>query len=168
MRVIGVDPGVTRCGFGIVEVRSGIARLVDVGTIRAEHGEPIERSLYRICVELERRIEEHDVEAMSVERLFFNRNTKTALAVAQASGVAMLAAAESGIPATQYTPSEVKAQITGVGTADKNQVTYMVRTLLRLDADPDSADASDALALALTHAYRDKIRSLEDRVVSRT
>lgn len=168
MRVIGVDPGITRCGYGVVEVRSGIARMLDVGTIRAEQGEPIERSLFRICVSLERLIEEHQADSMSVERLFVNKNTSTALSVAQASGVALVAAAESGIPATMYTPSEVKAQVTGVGNADKSQVAYMVRSLLRLNSELDSADASDALALALTHAYREKVRSLESRVVSST
>ena len=168
MRVIGVDPGVTRCGYGIVEVRSGISRYIRAGTIRAVSDEPMERSLYRICIDLERLIEEHDVEAMAIERLFFNRNMHSALAVAQSSGAAMVAAVECGIPVTSYTPSEVKAQITGVGTAEKSQVAFMVRALLRLEHDPDSADAADALALALTHAYRDKIRTLESRVVSRT
>lgn len=168
MRVIGVDPGMTRCGYGIVEVRSGISRHLASGTIRAEADEAPERTLYRICISIERLIEEHDAEAMAIERLFVNRNTRTALGVAQAMGVAMLAAAESGIGVTQYTPSEVKAAITGTGTADKLQVAFMVRAMLRLQGEVDSADAADALALALAHAHGAKLRSLEDRIVSRT
>jgi crossover junction endodeoxyribonuclease RuvC len=168
LRVIGVDPGITRCGFGIVEVRSGISKHLASGTIRAETEEPIERSLYRICVSLERLIEEHDVEAMAIERLFVNRNTRTALGVAQAMGVAMLAAAESGIAVTQFTPSEVKAAITGHGNADKAQVEFMIKAMLRLDGAPDSPDAADALAIALAHAHGAKLRSLEDRIVSTT
>ena len=168
MRVIGVDPGMTRCGYGIVEVRSGISKHIASGTIRSESEEPAERSLYRICIDLERLIEAHDVDAMAIERLFVNRNTRTALAVAQAMGVAMLAAAESGIGVTQYTPSEVKAAITGTGTADKAQVAFMIKAMLRLDGEPDSPDAADALALALAHAHGSKLRSLEERIVSRT
>ncbi len=168
MRVIGVDPGITRCGYGIVEVRSGISRHLASGTIRAEGDEAIERSLYRICVSLERLIEAHDVDAMAIERLFVNRNTRSALGVAQAMGVAMLAAAETGIGVTQYTPSEVKAAVTGTGTADKAQVGFMIKAILRLDVEPDSPDASDALALALAHAHGAKLRSLEERIVSRT
>ena len=168
MRVIGVDPGMTRCGYGIVEVRSGISRHLASGTIRAEGGEAPERTLFRICLGIERAIEEHDVGAMAIERLFVNQNTRSAIGVAQAMGVAMLAAAESGIGVTQYTPSEVKAAITGAGNADKSQVAFMVKAMLRLDGDFDSADAADALALALAHAHGAKMRSLEDRIVSRT
>lgn len=168
MRVIGVDPGIARCGYGIVEVRSGISRHLASGTIRAEADEAIERSLFRICLSLERLIEANEVEAMAIERLFVNRNTRTALGVAQAMGVAMLAAAECGIGVTQYTPSEVKAAITGTGTADKTQVAFMIKAMLRLETPLDSADAADALAMALAHAHGAKLRSLEDRIVSRT
>lgn len=158
MRVIGIDPGLVRCGYGIVEVRSGIAKMLSAGTVRAERGEPVERSLFRICVTLEREMEEHEPEAMAVERLFVNKNTTTALQVGQASGVALLAAAEIGIPVRQYTPSEVKLAITGVGNAEKDQVAFMVRTMLRVETEFDSPDAADALALALTHAYGAKMR----------
>jgi crossover junction endodeoxyribonuclease RuvC len=167
VRVIGIDPGLTRTGYGVVEVRGGISKLLAVGTIRAETGEPVERSLFRICVTLERVMEEHEPDAMSVERLFVNKNAPTALKVGQASGVALLAAAEVGIPVRQYTPSEVKAAITGVGNADKAQVEFMVKAMLRIDGELDSHDAADALALALTHAhaskFTEKIKEAETR-----
>ncbi|MFP5225182.1 MAG: crossover junction endodeoxyribonuclease RuvC [Actinomycetota bacterium] len=167
MRVIGIDPGLTRTGYGVVEVRGGISKMLAVGTIRAEAGEPVERSLFRICVTLERVMEEHEPEAMAVERLFVNKNTSTALKVGQASGVALLAAAEIGIPVRQYTPSEVKSAITGVGNADKDQVAFMVKAMLRIEHELDSADAADALALALTHAhaskFSEKIKEAEAR-----
>lgn len=164
MRVIGIDPGLTRTGYGVVEVRGGIAKMLAVGTIRAERDEPTERSLFRICVTLERVMEEHEPDAMAIERLFVNKNAPTALQVGQASGVALLSAAEVGIPVRQYTPSEVKAAITGVGNAEKQQVAFMVRAMLRLsEKDIDSPDAADALALALTHAHGSKLRAAIDR-----
>lgn len=168
MRVIGVDPGLIRTGYGVVEVRGGISRMIDAGTVRAEPDEPVERSLYRICITLERIAEEHEPGSMAVERLFVNRNTRTALSVAQASGVALLAAAEIGIPVTQYTPSEVKRAITGVGDATKQQVEFMVRAMLRLREAPDSADATDALALALAHAHGGGLRTAIERAMPGT
>ncbi|HEX9712704.1 MAG TPA: crossover junction endodeoxyribonuclease RuvC [Actinomycetota bacterium] len=153
MRVMGVDPGLTRTGFGVVEQRGGSLRALAVGTIRADKAQPAPVQLLNLCLALERVMEEHTPDAVAVERLFFNRNVQTALRVGQASGVALLAAAESGLPVFEYTPTAVKQAVTGVGNATKEQVQFMVRRLVKLDADPDSPDAADALALAICHAH---------------
>nr|WP_208382637.1 crossover junction endodeoxyribonuclease RuvC [Microbacterium ulmi] len=155
MRVLGVDPGLTRCGVGIVDVaRDRSATLVHVGVVRSDPGEPIERRLARIAAGIRAVIDEFAPSVVAVERVFAQHNRTTVMGTAQASGIALLAAGERGIPAATHTPSEVKAAITGYGAADKRQVQTMVARILRLDELPKPADAADALALALCHAWR--------------
>jgi len=157
---MGIDPGLTRTGFGVVEQRGSSLAAIAVGTVRAPKELTIAQQLYNLCVALERVIEDHRPEAIAVERLFINANTRTALRVGQASGVALLAAAECGVPVIEYTPTEVKLAVAGVGNATKEQVGYMVERILTLRAKPDSPDAADALALAICHAHAGKLRAL--------
>jgi crossover junction endodeoxyribonuclease RuvC len=155
MRVLGIDPGLTRCGVGVVEGAVGRPlRMVEVGVVRTPVDDPVADRL----VALERGIEEwldaFRPDAVAVERVFSQHNLRTVMGTAQASGVAMVAVARRGLPVALHTPSEVKAAVTGSGRADKAQVAAMVTRLLRLDAPPRPADASDALALAICHLWR--------------
>ncbi|MRG58575.1 crossover junction endodeoxyribonuclease RuvC [Agromyces sp. CFH 90414] len=155
MRVLGVDPGLTRCGVGVVDVEPNRqARLVDVVVLRSPTDLPIERRLARIADGLEAIFEEHRPNAVALERVFARSDVSTIMGTAQISGVAMLIAARRELPVALHTPSEVKASITGYGRADKKQVGAMVARILGLDAVPKPADAADALALAICHAWR--------------
>ena len=155
MRVLGIDPGLTRCGLGVVDGGPGRAAvLVDVGVLRT----PADLDVAHRLVHLEQAVEEwiqlHRPEAVAVERVFAQHNVQTVMGTAQAAGVAMLVAARRGLPVAVHTPSEVKASITGSGRAGKDQVAAMVTRILRLDVTPRPADAADALALALCHLWR--------------
>jgi crossover junction endodeoxyribonuclease RuvC len=155
IRVVGVDPGLTRCGVGIVDVTaSRSASLVFVDVIRTSPSEPLEQRLKRIGDELERLLDEYRPAAFAIERVFAQNNVKTVMGIAQISGVAMRAAAQRGLAVGLHTPSEVKAAITGYGAADKKQVATMVARVLGLATPPTPADASDALAIAICHAWR--------------
>lgn len=155
LRVLGIDPGLTRCGVGIVDVaRDRSARLVHVGVLRTVPELAIERRLAQIAAGLRELIDEHAPDVVAVERVFSQQNRHSVMGTAQASGVALLVAAERGLPAATHTPTEVKAAVTGYGSADKSQVQRMVARVLRLDVLPQPADAADALALALCHAWR--------------
>jgi crossover junction endodeoxyribonuclease RuvC len=155
VRVIGVDPGLTRCGVGVVDVAPDrSARLVHVGVVRSAPDAPVAERLATIAAGIREVLEAHAPDVLAVERVFAQQNRSTVMGTAQASGVALLLAAERGIPAALHTPTEVKAAITGYGSADKRQVQTMVARILRLDELPKPADAADALALALCHAWR--------------
>lgn len=155
MRVLGVDPGLTRCGVGVVDVEPNRkARLVDVIVLRSPTDLSIERRLARIADGLEAIFDEHRPQAVALERVFARSDVSTIMGTAQISGVAMLIAARRALPVALHTPSEVKAAITGYGRADKKQVGAMVARILGLDAVPKPADAADALALAICHAWR--------------
>lgn len=155
MRVLGIDPGLTRCGYGVVDVAADrSARLVAVGVIRTDPDEPIERRLVEIRAGIDELLDAHAPGAVAVERVFSQHNVRTVMGTAQAAGIAMERAAARGIPVGHRTPSEVKAAVTGYGNADKRQVAAMVQRILGLDAPPSPADAADALALALCHAWR--------------
>ena len=154
-RVLGIDPGLTRCGYGIVDVAPDRgAALVAAGVIRTDAGVPVERRLLAVARGLDALLDEHAPDAVAVERVFAQHNLRTVMGTAQAAGLALERAAARGIPVGLHTPSEVKAAVTGYGSADKRQVAAMVRRILRLDASPSPADAADALALALCHAWR--------------
>jgi crossover junction endodeoxyribonuclease RuvC len=155
LRVLGVDPGLTRCGVGIVDVEpSRRATLVHVSVIRTPPDMALEQRILAIGDGIADLIDEYGPAAVALERVFAQHNLKTVMGTAQASGVAMHAAAKRGLTVGLHTPSEVKAAVTGYGSADKKQVAAMVQRVLRLDAPPTPADASDALALALCHAWR--------------
>ncbi len=170
MRVLGVDPGLTRCGLGIVEGTPGKPpTLVAVGVIRTPADLDVAKRLVRIEAELEEWITEHRPDAVAVERVFAQQNVRTVMGTAQASGVAMVVAARRGLPVALHTPSEVKAAVTGSGRADKEQVTTMVTRILKLAERPTPADAADALALAICHVWRGGVASkLQEAAASRT
>jgi len=155
LRVMGVDPGLTRCGLGAVEGRPGAPlSLIKVGVVRTPADDEIGARLVAIEAGIERWLDEIRPDAVAVERVFAQHNLRTVMGTAQASAVAILCASRRGLPVALHTPSEVKAAITGSGTADKQQVGTMVTRLLRLDAMPKPADAADALALAICHVWR--------------
>ncbi len=154
VRVLGVDPGLTRCGVGVVDIEpTRRATLVAVTVIRTEPALALELRLLAIGQQLEELLDEHRPDAVALERVFAQHNVSTVMGTAQASGVVLHAAAARGLTVTLHTPTEVKAAVTGHGAADKKQVTAMVQRILRLDAPPKPADAADALALALCHGW---------------
>ena len=148
MRVLGVDPGLTRCGLGVVEGVPGRATLVAVGVVRTPADAPLGERLVALEREFESWLDLHRPDAVAVERVFAQSNVRTVMGTAQAGAVAVVCAARRGLPVALHTPSEVKASVTGSGRADKEQVGLMVARLLRLDGPPRPADAADALALA--------------------
>jgi crossover junction endodeoxyribonuclease RuvC len=155
LRVLGIDPGLTRCGVGIVDVAPDrSATLVHVSVIRTGAGEPVESRLLAVARGIAAALDTYRPDALAVERMFAQHNLRTVIGTAQASGVALAAAAERGLPVGLHTPSEVKAAITGYGSADKKQVGTMVTRILGLTEMPKPADAADALALAICHAWR--------------
>ncbi len=155
MRVLGIDPGLTRCGMGVVEGDVGRPlTLVDVNVLRTSADQHVSLRLVHIERGIEAWLEEHRPDAVAIERVFARSDSSTIMGTAQASGIAMVAAARRGLPIALHTPSEVKAAVSGSGRADKAQVGAMVTRILRLDAPPKPADAADALALAITHIWR--------------
>ena len=155
MRVLGIDPGLTRCGLGVVEGSVGRPlRMVDVTVLRTGADQPVAQRLVSIEAGIESWLDEHAPDAVAVERVFARSDSSTVMGTAQASGIAMVCAARRGVPLALHTPSEVKAAVSGSGRADKAQVGAMVTRLLRLVEAPKPADAADALALAICHIWR--------------
>lgn len=155
MRVLGVDPGLTRCGLGVVE--GGIGRplrMIAVGVVRTPSGDPTHERLLTVQTELDAWIARYRPDAIAVERVFARHDVSTIMGTAQASALPMLAAARLGLPLALHTPSEVKAAVTGNGRADKAQVAAMITRILHLPERPRPADAADALALAVCHVWR--------------
>lgn len=155
LRVLGVDPGLTRCGIGVVDVeRNRRATMVDFGVVGTSPEESLDQRLLVIATAIDEWLDKYQPQVLAVERVFSQLNVSTVMGVAQASGVVIAAAARRGIPVALHTPSEVKAAVTGSGTSNKDAVTKLVTKILRLDSPPRPADAADALALAITHAWR--------------
>ena len=155
MRVLGVDPGLTRCGLGVVEGARGAAvSLVSTTVVTTPAGAEIGRRLLAIEERIDAWLREYRPDAVAVERVFSQHNVRTVMGTAQAGAVAIVCAARHGVPVALHTPSEVKAAVTGSGRADKEQVTHMVTRLLKLSDPPRPADAADALALAICHLWR--------------
>lgn len=155
MRILGIDPGLTRCGIGVVDLGAGRrVSLVHVGVIRTPPEAALAERLLAVSRGIVAVLDEFAPTAVAVERVFAQHNLRTVMGTAQASGVALALAAERGLPVGLHTPSEVKAAITGYGAADKPQVGAMVQRILALDAIPKPADAADALALAICHGWR--------------
>ncbi|HEV7741652.1 MAG TPA: crossover junction endodeoxyribonuclease RuvC [Pseudolysinimonas sp.] len=155
MRVLGIDPGLTRCGIGVVDVAPDRrATLVYVGVVQTPPGLDLGERLLAVSTGIRAILTEYRPTAMAVERVFAQHNLRTVMGTAQASGIALALGAEHGLTVGLHTPSEVKAAITGYGSAQKAQVGAMVARVLGLDAVPKPADAADALALAICHAWR--------------
>ncbi len=155
MRVLGVDPGLTRCGLGVVDGETGgRVSLVAVGVVRTPPGEATGERLLYLQTELDIWLDRFQPDAIAIERVFADVNVASVMTTAQAAAIPMLAGARRGLPVALHTPTEVKASVTGSGRADKAQVTAMVQRLLRLETAPRPADAADALALAICHLWR--------------
>ena len=155
MRVLGVDPGLTRCGLGVIDGAPGRApALVAADVLRTPAGDDIAARLLALEAGIEEWLTAHQPDAIAVERVFSQHNVRTVMGTAQAGAVAVVCAARRGLPVALHTPSEVKAAVTGSGRAGKEQVTAMVMRLLRMDDPPRPADTADALALAICHLWR--------------
>ncbi|MEN9292947.1 MAG: hypothetical protein RJA01_527 [Actinomycetota bacterium] len=155
MRVLGVDPGLTRCGIGVVESNGHKSlKMVDCGVIRTGTDMALELRLLELSDELEKWITKYKPDVIAIERVFSQLNVRTAMATGQAAGVALVLAAKSGLPIALHTPSEVKAAVSGSGRADKKQVALMVTKILGLSEAPKPVDTTDALALAICHHWR--------------
>src|ERR1700684_328033 len=155
MRVLGIDPGLTRCGLGVVDGTPGrTLTMVEVGVARTPADDEISQRLLALEEMVEAWMTTHQPDAVAGERVFSQRNVQTVMGTAQAGAVAIVCAARRGLPVALHTPSEVKAAVTGSGRADKDQVTVMVMRLLRMTERPRPADAADALALAICHLWR--------------
>ena len=155
LRVLGVDPGLTRCGIGVVEGSVGKPlSLVGVGVILTPVDAPLEKRLLQLEAEIEEWISLHKPDVIAVERVFSQHNVRTVMGTGQAAGIALLVAARRNISVVMHTPSEVKAAVTGSGRADKKQVALMVQKLLSLKEIPKPVDSTDALALAICHHWR--------------
>lgn len=157
MRIIGIDPGTGILGFGVIEVIKGKMKLVDAGVVTTPAHTPHDERLEDIYDSLTDIIAETKPDYMSIEKLFFAQNVTTAMTVAQARGVAMLAGRKGKLPIAEYTPLQIKQTLTGYGKADKKQVQEMVRLQLGLSEVPKPDDCADALAAAITHSLMSRL-----------
>jgi len=151
MFVLGIDPGVSRCGYGCVESARGQTKAIAVGVLTTPPSQPLPERLAALDTDIRELLADLRPDVVSVERLFFQTNVRTAMSVGQASGLVLAAASQAGCVVAQYTPNQVKQAVAGYGAAGKDQVQRMVQSLLGLPEVPKPADAADALALALCH-----------------
>jgi crossover junction endodeoxyribonuclease RuvC len=165
--VLGVDPGLTRCGYGAVRRDAAGPTAVSFGVLHTDPADALPERLATLHGDLRALLVDVAPSALAVERLLFQHNVRTAVAVGQASGVVLAAAAEAGVPVTHYSPNEIKLAVAGDGAADKAAVEHMVARMLRLDATPQSPDAADALALALCHAWGAPLREIVGAAAAR-
>ena len=160
MVILGIDPGLARCGWGVIqkfEVRSSKFEVIDYGCVETGKELPIPERLNIISEELKKILQKYKPEAAAIEKLFFGANEKTALNVGQARGVIILTCQQYGLPISEYTPLQIKMALTGYGRADKQQIQRMVKMLLHLKEIPQPDDAADGLAVALTHGFQNRI-----------
>lgn len=161
LRVMGIDPGLTRCGLSVVQAGAGrTVYPISVGVVRTPSSEDLAQRLLQLSDAVEEWMDEYQPDVVALERVFERSNVSTVMDTAHASGVLMLAAARRGVEVTRYTPSEVKKSITGNGRADKAQMTKMITRILGLSEPPQPADAADALALAVCHCWRAPLKHL--------
>jgi crossover junction endodeoxyribonuclease RuvC len=167
VRVLGIDPGLTRCGTAVVDGAPGSTlHAVHIGVIRTEPSLSIELRLAAVQAGLAALVDEFAPDAIAIERVFSQHNVSTAMGTAQAAAMGLLIAGQRGIPVALHTPTEVKAAVTGSGRADKAQVTAMVTRLLRLPGPPKPADAADAVAIAICQLWRGEAQRRLDRAVA--
>ncbi len=165
MFVLGIDPGLTRCGYGVVtrsDTGKTAVRAVAAGVLETDSELGVDLRLAQLIVDLESLLDEFRPDCVAVERIFFQANARTAVSVAQASGLALATAARRGVPTVQYSPNEVKQSVVGHGGATKAQVAEMVARLCGLDAPPSPPDAADALALAICHLTGQRLHAAID------
>lgn len=168
MFVLGIDPGLSTLGYGLIEARGHAIRAVAAGVIRTDPGLEVGRRLAELHRDLEALISEHRPDEAAIEQVFVNRNLQTATTVGRASGVVLLALAQHDVPVAEYTPSAVKRALTGYGNADKAQMKKVVAMRLGLDRPPSPADAADALAIAMCHIQTAPMKKLADRATGGT
>ena len=161
MRILGIDPGIGRTGWGVIEVQSAKCKVQSYGCIETKTGMADEKRLEKLFDEISQVIKAEKPDEVAIEELFFNTNAKTALVVGQARGVLLLAASQKNLPIAVYTPLQVKIALTGYGRAEKSQIGQMVKTILKLESIPKPDDTADALAIALTHAFSYKANNLK-------
>lgn len=166
--VLGVDPGLTRCGIGVLAGPASRPTLVDARCVRTDRDLPIERRLLVLHDAIVDAVETHRPDTVAVERVLFSANVRTAMATGQAAGIALLAAARAGVPVHAYSPSEVKLTVTGSGTADKAAVGRLVAAQLGVAAIDGPADVADALAVALTHLARSRLAAAAEATPAAT
>lgn len=160
MLVLGIDPGTARTGWGLVSREGNELALVDYGTVRTSSDASLPQRLQVLYRELGQIISSHQPSAVAVEKLFFNKNVRTAMTVGQARGVVLLAVAEAGLPVHEYTPLEVKQSVCGYGRASKDQIQKLVQMLLGLDSIPQPDDAADAIAIAICHIHSSRLHAM--------
>ncbi|HID86461.1 MAG TPA: crossover junction endodeoxyribonuclease RuvC [Anaerolineae bacterium] len=163
MLILGIDPGTAITGYGLVAGDGDELALVGYGVITTPSGSPLPQRLRTLYRELTDLIARYRPTAVAIEELFFSRNVRTALAVGRARGIALLAAAEAGLPVHEYTPLQVKQAVVGYGRATKDQVQQMVRVLLGLDVVPQPDDAADAIAVAICHLHSHRLATMLER-----
>ena len=156
MKILGIDPGIARCGWGVVDVNKSKLTVIKYGCIETSSEIEIPQRLVLVYKEVQKIIKTYSPDEFAIEELFFNTNAKTAFVVGQARGVILLSAAQNNIPISIYTPLQVKIALTGYGRAEKNQIGHMVKTLLTLKEIPKPDDTTDALAVAMAHAFSNK------------
>lgn len=156
MRILGIDPGIGRCGWGVIEVENSKLKVIEFGCIETSSKAQIPQRLTEVYEKIQKIIQALKPDEFAIEELFFNTNAKTAFVVGQARGVILLSAAQNNIPISIYTPLQVKIALTGYGRAEKNQIGKMVMSLLMLKHIPKPDDTADALAIAITHAFSNK------------
>jgi crossover junction endodeoxyribonuclease RuvC len=157
--ILGIDPGTTGMGYALIDIASEPPAVLDQGLIGAPREGTAAERLAAIADRIDELIALHRPRAMALERLYFNRNARTAMAVAEARGIALLCASRAGLEVAEYTPQEVKLSVTGTGSADKKQVMRMLPLVLRLAAPISQDNAADAAAIALTHALRSRFQA---------
>lgn len=167
MRILGIDPGIGRCGWGVLDYQSSKFSVLNFGCIETKPNGDTSKRLQILSNELKTVIKKYKPEVLSIEELFFNTNAKTAFIVGEARGVILLTGAQSDLPISVYTPLQIKTSLTGYGRAEKGQIGKMVQALLKLKSIPKPDDTADALAVAITHAFSYNSRRLYDRQSSR-
>ncbi|HZK43968.1 MAG TPA: crossover junction endodeoxyribonuclease RuvC [Syntrophomonadaceae bacterium] len=160
MLVLGIDPGTAKTGYGLVKHEAGQLTIVDYGIISTKANTDMALRLCKINKELNELIKKYSPDAVAVEEVFIQKNTKTVITVAQGRGVILMTAASSGIEVAEYTPLQVKQSVVGYGRADKKQVQFMVQKILKMTEIPKPDDAADALAIAICHIHAHKIRNI--------
>ena len=160
MIVLGIDPGLTRTGFGLLSISKDIPKIIDYGIIEPNKNDSLSKRLYSIYTDVNQLIKMFNPTIFSIEDIFYGRNVKSALLLGQARGIAMLCAAKYDIPVFEYSAKKVKQAITGNGNADKTQLQYMLKQILKLEHLPSPLDASDAIGIALCHFNQIKLNEL--------
>ena len=156
MIILGIDPGIAIVGYGIIEYKNSKFRVIDYGAVTTPAGMDILKRLELVYKGIDMLIKNYNIDEVGIEELFFNKNVKTAITVAQARGVTMLACAHNNKPVYEYTPLQVKQSVVGYGRADKIQVQKMVKTILKVDVLPKLDDITDSMAIAICHAHSAK------------